>query len=173
MLDRLPELIDPVLFAEKERKLKGAILLSSLPRLKDILAEDSGSVAVELSFGRHGRSHWVRGKVEAVLKLECQNCLEVFDWPVKSTFILGIVTSIDEANLLSDDYEPLLLKEDKIALNDIIEEELMLSVPAFPKHENECFVYKKAVDEKTSEENEQSSNNNPFSVLAKLKNTGD
>lgn len=172
MLDRLPELIDPVLFAEKERKLKGEILLSSLPRLKDILAEASGSVTVELSFGRHGRSAWVRGEVEAVLKLVCQNCLEVLDWPVKSKFKLGIVTSIDEANLLPEDYEPLLLMEDKIALNDIIEEELMLSVPAFPKHKQECFVYEKADDEKTSEENEQSGNN-PFSVLAKLKNTGD
>lgn len=173
MLDRLPELIDPLFFADKERKLKGEILLSSLPRLKSILAEDGGSVEIELSFGRNGSAAWVRGQVEAVLRLECQKCLEVFDWPVKSEFKLGIVTSIDEANLLSDDYEPLLLREDKIALNEIIEEELMLSVPAFPKHETECFDYKQAEVDKPSDENEQSSSNNPFSVLAKLKNTGD
>lgn len=173
MLDRLPELIDPLLFADRECRLKGEIQLSSLPRLAAILAEDSGSVVIELSFGRHGRSPWVRGRIEAILRLKCQNCLEVLDWPVNSEFKLGIVTSIDEANLLSDDYEPLLVGEEKIALNEIIEEELLLSVPAFPKHDTECFVNTQAEGNKFSEKNAPSDPNNPFSVLAKLKSTGD
>ena len=173
MLDRLPELIEPLLFADRDRRLKGEILLSSFPRLTSILAEDSGSVAIELSFGRNGRSAWVQGTVEAVLRLKCQNCLGGLDWPVKSEFKLGIVTSIDEVKLLPDDYEPLLVGEEKIALNDIIEEELLLAVPAFPKHDTKCFVYAQTEDEKSSESIEQSDTNNPFSVLAKLKNTGD
>ena len=169
MLYRLPELIEPLSLAERDRNLKGEILLSSLPRLTDILAEDSGSVAIELSFGKDGRTAWVQGKVEAILRLKCQNCLDVMDWPIKSEFKLGIVTSIDEVTLLSDDYEPLLVGEEKIALNEMIEEELMLSIPTFPKHATRCLVYTQAEDIKSSEKNEQSGTNNPFSVLAKLK----
>ena len=132
MLDRLPELIDPLGFADKESELIGQIALSSLDRLSEMLADDSGAVSVRLVFSREGRLATIKGQIAATLVVQCQNCLQVMDWPVDSKIKLGIVTSLDEADRLPEDYEPLLVGEGKIPLKDIVEDELLLSLPAFP-----------------------------------------
>ena len=75
---------------------------------------------------------------------------------------------------LPEDYEPLLVEEGKIPLKNIIEDEILLILPAFPKHPHTCFVQKfdnNSVVPLVSDE--QSTPENPFSILAKLKNTGD
>ena len=174
MLDRLPEYIDPLHLADKRGELKGQIPLRSLDRLAKMLVNDAGTVNVDLFFGREGRLAKVEGHIQTVLELECQNCLEAVKWPVDCTIKLGVVTSIDQANRLPEDYEPLMVEEGKILLKNIIEDEILLILPAFPKHQHACFVPKvdnNSVDPLVNDE--QSSPENPFSILAKLKNTGD
>ncbi|MDO9106618.1 MAG: YceD family protein [Methylovulum sp.] len=174
MLDRLPEYIDPLHLADKRGALKGRIPLDSLNRLADMLHNDEGSVAVELFFARKGRLAFCEGKIEAVLALRCQNCLGAVEWPVSSSVKLGIVSSIDQADKLSEDYEPLLVEEGNILLKDIIEDELLLVLPTFPKHQNLCFA--SSLNDSKAESlsgGDSSSLKNPFSILANLKNTGD
>jgi uncharacterized protein len=68
----------------------------------------------------------------------------------------------------------LMVEEEKILLNKIIEDEILLTLPAFPKHQHACSVQK--TDDNSVEllvNDGQSSPKNPFSVLAKLKHTGD
>ncbi len=105
MLDRLPEFIDPLHLADKRGALKGQIPLKSLDRLAEMLVDDTGTVNVDLVFGREGRLVKVEGHIETVLELECQNCLEAVEWPIDCTIKLGVVTSIDQANRLPEDYE--------------------------------------------------------------------
>ena len=174
MLDRLPEYIDPLHLADKRGVLKGQIPLRSLDRLAKMLVNDAGAVSVDLVFGREGRLAKVEGHIDAVLELECQNCLEAVKWPVDCAIKLGVVTSIDQANRLPEDYEPLMVEEGKILLKNMIEDEILLILPAFPKHQHACVVPKfdnNSVDSLANDE--QSSPENPFSILAKLKNTGD
>jgi uncharacterized protein len=174
MLDRLPEYIDPVHLADKRGALKGQIPLKSLDRLSEMLVNDTGTVSVDLFFGREGRLAKVEGHIETVLELECQNCLEAVKWPINCAIKLGVVTSIDQANRLPEDYEPLLVEEGKIPLKNIIEDEILLILPSFPKHQHTCFVPK--FDNNNVVPlvgDEQSSPETPFSILAKLKNTGD
>ena len=174
MLDRLPKYIDPLHLADKRGALKGQIPLRSLDRLAKMLVNDAGAVNVDLFFGREGRLAKVEGHIETVLELECQNCLGAVSWPVDCTIKLGVVTSIDQANRLPDDYEPLMVEEGKILLKNMIEDEILLILPAFPKHQPSCFVPK--VDNNSKDplvDDGQSFPENPFSILAKLKNTGD
>ncbi|MGZ5059746.1 MAG: YceD family protein [Methylobacter sp.] len=160
--------------ADKRGELRGEIPVSSLDRLADILFSDTGAVAVELFFGREGRLAKIEGQIEAVLELECQNCLQAVQWTVKNAVKLGIVTSLDQADRLPEDYEPLLIDEEKILLKNIIEDELLLILPTFPKHQHNCLGQKTDDSKGDSLQNErQSSTENPFSILAKLKNTGD
>jgi uncharacterized protein len=174
MLDRLPEYIDPLHLADKRGELKGQIPLRSLDRLARMLVSDEGAVAVDLFFGREGRLAKVEGHIETVLELECQNCLEAVKWPVDCAIKLGIVTSIDQANRLPEDYEPLMVEEGKVLLKNIIEDEILLVLPAFPRHQHACFVSKVDNNSVDSLANgDQSFSENPFSILAKLKNTGD
>lgn len=174
MLDRLPEYIDPLHLADKRGSLKGQIPIKSLDRLAEMLVNDTGTISVDLFFGREGRLAKVEGHIETVLELECQNCLKAVKWPIDCTIKLGVVTSIDQANRLPEDYEPLLVEEGKIPLKNIIEDEILLILPAFPKHQHNCFVPKFDNNNVVSlVSDEQSSLENPFSILAKLKNTGD
>lgn len=174
MLTRLPEFIDPLHLADKRGELKGQIPVSSLDRLADLLFSDTGSVTVDLFFGREGRLAKIEGEIETVLELKCQNCLQAVQWPVKTGIKLGIVTSIDQADRLPEDYEPLLVDEGKTLLKNIIEDELLLILPTFPKHQHDCLGQRS--DNKKADfllNEQQSPTENPFSILAKLKNTGD
>ncbi|MCX7096903.1 MAG: YceD family protein [Methylococcales bacterium] len=174
MLERLPEYIDPLQLADKRGELKGQIPISSLDRLAAMLANDTGVVTVDLFFGREGRLAKIEGHIKADLELECQNCLQAVKWPVDCSVKLGVATSIEQVNRLPEAYEPLLVREGKIPLKNIIEDEILLVLPTFPKHEEACTVANfdnASVEPLVSDS--LSSAENPFSILAKLKHTGD
>jgi uncharacterized protein len=173
MSDRLPEYIDPLHLADKRGALKGQIPLKSLDRLAEMLTDDTGMVAVDLFLGREGRLAKIEGRIQAVLALKCQNCLEAVEWPIDCIIKLGIVTSMDQANRLPEEYEPLLVEDEKILLKNIIEDEILLVLPAFPKHQHRCFKPTHGNNNTNSLTNDEPSSPNPFSILAKLKNTGD
>lgn len=174
MLNRLPEYIDPLQLADKRGSLRGQITLNSLDRLRDVLSNDEGCVVIDLFFGREGRLAKIEGRIKAILSLECQNCLQALEWSVDNVVKLGIVSSIDQANQLPDDYEPLLVEEENILLKTLIEDELLLILPAFPKHRHNCFIPNSTNNKLDSLlVDEQSPIETPFSILAKLKNPGD
>jgi len=174
MLDRLPVLINPLSFSDKGKVLVGSIEISELTRLSDVLFDNSGIVEVNFSFNREGRVPTIQGEIKADLMLECQSCSKKLDWSINSIIKLGIVQSLEQADRLASDCEPLMLETEKISLNDLIEDELLLALPDFPKHDYECVGRGGIEFDALEEEIEpQVETNNPFSVLAKLKNTGD
>lgn len=179
MLVRLPEYIDPLHLADKRGALKGQIPLDNLKRLADLLFDDSGAVSVELFFQREGRLATIDGRLDAVLQLRCQNCLGALAWPVSAAVKLGVVTSIAQADKLPEAYEPLVLEGETLLLSDIVEDEILLALPIFPKHQHACldvshFSLSASVNEaETRADDKPSSRENPFSILANLKNTGD
>ena len=171
MLDRLPQFIDPFLLAEKNATLEGKIPLSSLGRVRELLVNDEGEVAIKLLFGKEGRYAKVEGHITANLAVKCQRCLEAIEWPVNSDIKLGIVSTLDQANKLPESFEPLLISdEEKTPLNDIVEDEILLLLPDIPKHPTACAM--PVVPEKkggtTTSKPEQASKQNPFSILAEL-----
>jgi uncharacterized protein len=175
MLNRLPEIIEPLHLADKRGELKGEIAVSNLERIADLLYSDEGSVTVELFFGREGRLATVDGRIHTVLQLECQNCLQALEWTVDSAVKLGIVSSIEQANRLDERYEPLLVEAETMHLSDLIEDELLLCLPSYPKHQHSCLAEQPSNNNtQLAEPAPKSASENPFSILATLKkNTGD
>ena len=171
MFERLPDFIDPIHFAEMQGVLKGEIKLNSLTRLTEKLTADSGVVFVDLLFKKNGKQSVIEGHIKVDLALECQNCLQSLNWTVDREIKLGIVTSIEYADKLPPEYEPLLIDEEKIAVKHIVEDELLLATPDFPKHQNECYSQRSDSEAEITEE--QPKRENPFAVLAKLKDTGE
>lgn len=172
MLDRLPIVIDPLSFAERGKRLTGELGISELTRLSILLLDKTGVVDIDISFDKEGRLAVIYGEIKANLILECQSCLSQMTFPIVTSFKLGVVSSMDEADRLASDCEPLILENEKISLADLIEDEILLALPDFPRHDYKCAGEEKASKEVLIER-EQSNPNNPFSVLAKLKNTGD
>ncbi|BBL74647.1 YceD family protein [Methylomagnum ishizawai] len=165
MLDHLPDKLDPYEFVEKKRRIKGKLALAALDRLHDLLLNCEGAVNIDLEFRREARIAAVVGRIEAELVLRCQCCLEALPWPVAGEVRLGLVRSIDEANLLPEAFEPLLVEsEEPMALADIVQDELLLAIPPIPQHEY-CGPPKKPG--KAAAETRE----NPFAALAQLKKT--
>ncbi len=167
----LPKTVDPLKYADQNKVLKGALAVKCMPRLLDMLADDSGEVKVELEFDRDEQNlRVVTGRLEAELWLECQRCLSPVQKTLVSEFALGIVLSDEQAKNLPKHYEPLLVEPEELILRDMVEEELILSLPMFAYHEHcgsgetESVSEKKDADEAPPAEKE-----NPFSVLSELK----
>lgn len=174
MLDRLPVHIDPVSFAERGKRLSGKIKINEMSRLSEMLLDDSGEVEIDLSFDKEGRVPTIVGEIKANLILECQSCAEQFVLPVDKHFKLGLVQSLEQADRLASDCDPLMIQDDKVSLNELVEDEMLLALPDFPKHPYICLEQEEI--EQGNEliiDDEPTDSNNPFSVLAKLKNTGE
>ena len=85
---------------------------------------------------------YVKGVISTCLPLICQRCLERIDYPLEFSISLSPVLTPEAIKTLPSCYEPLLLKEDKISLVALIEEELLLNLPFAPKHtEGECAAF--------------------------------
>ncbi len=157
---RLPELIDPLRCASKERHWRGELGLDRMTRLADMIVNPGDTVEIDLKFHQTGRMPVVTGHVRADLKVECQRCLDPVDIVVDQAVRLGLVTSLDEGALLPEEYEPLVLEQERIRLADIVEDELILAIPAIPRHEH-CEMCEIQKDEFERP--------NPFAVLTNLK----
>lgn len=165
MSSRLPVRVDPWRLAEQGKALEGRFALAQMPRLAPLLADPAGDVSFRLGFGRDtaGRPV-VRVEVEAVLSLECQRCLEPLAHEVRSSFVLGLVTSLAEADRLPESYESLLVEEDTISPHDLVEEELLLAVPSVPRHPGRCT--KPLEPQDAQGEGREVPAASPFAVLA-------
>ncbi len=135
MTARLPDVFDPRAFADKGRHLEGTLTLGELDRLTDLVCNPQSLVQVELQFGKAGGISCITGTVVARLELECQRCLESMFLPVHSELDLGVVSSVDEALLLPDSMEALIVGAgEDVAITDIVQDELLLAIPVIPQH---------------------------------------
>jgi uncharacterized protein len=167
---RLPHQIDPFRLAEAGAQLNGNLPLRQFQRLRQILADDSGEIAVNLDFEVDELGvPIVLGSVSSNLILTCQRCLGEFAFPVDVEIALAWVKTTQEADKLPLRYEPYVVEETPLLLNDVIEDELLLALPQIPMHEEAECSASKLVKRANKVTNEPEQKGNPFSVLAKLK----
>lgn len=168
MSNRLPDYIDPVRFADTGSELAGTVPFSRMQRLTDIAGNPGGGADVELQFDVDEQgTRIVQGRVRAAVELVCQRCLRPMNWAVDSEVRLGMVASENDAEHLPAVYDPLLIGEEPLPLAGLVEDEILLALPAFPRHEaGECEA---AIGDTREETAGQSDKPNPFAVLARLK----
>ncbi|MFA5982822.1 MAG: YceD family protein [Methylococcaceae bacterium] len=170
----MSEYIDPISLAERRGELKGRLSLDSFDRLSELLFCNNGRVEVELVFSKEDKIAKIEGKIKTNLALKCQNCLEALDWPVNIAIKLGIVSTLEQADRLPDEFEPFLIDEDRVLVKDLIEDELLLILPPFPKHQHNCLnQVLSVVNLAPLVTAKKQVTHNPFSILSKLKKTGD
>ena len=71
----------------------------------------------------------LNGQVEGELQLQCQACLAHYTWSPDLTIDLVIVGSEDEESRLMRDCEPLLVQDDRLMLQELVEDEVLLALP--------------------------------------------
>jgi len=164
MLDCLPEYIEPVGLADVGRSFRGEVPVSKLLRLLPSLSSADGVLKVQLDFRLDERCiRILKGTIEGTVSLVCQRCLKALRFPLELGFRLGIVTSETDMDRLPEGYEPLLVSGEPLRTFDVVEDEVMLSVPAFPLHEGgqACVM--------AYENRPLPVKDNAFSILKKLK----
>lgn len=172
MPSRLPDFVDPWRMADLEKVFSGCVAVVDLPRLAEVVCDADGGVELRLVFNREGgKRASITGFVRANLILECQRCLSPMAALVESQLNIALVGSAEEVERLPEHCDPLLLDEPRIRLLDIVEDELLLSLPQFPRHkEGECCA---ATDweaaQPAADFKEPDDRPNPFAVLSELK----
>ncbi len=170
MRDRLPEYLDPASLANTGRDYRGPLSIVGMQRLAVLLYDaDVPEFDVRLFTGRDaGGIAIVQGEVSGVLHLVCQRCLGKLDWPVQLEFTLAPVANEVQVQRLGEQYEPLLIDDDRISVRDVVEDELLLALPNFPQHaeDDDCTLPHFDEAEAAIEADEKP---NPFAVLESLK----
>ena len=172
MMGRLPDFIDPIRLAKRGEYLVGQMDLRGMDRLLSMLVSEQGMLDVQLAFDIDNAGiRNIRGLIQTDVTVTCQRCLKPMDYVLEADVMLGIIKHRDQAEKLPDCYEPLLIETDEVSLRGIVEDELILAMPATPMHdEAECQcqsidAYKKH-DTDTADNAERK---NPFAILADLK----
>lgn len=114
--------------------------LASLPRLAGDLAESAGAASGEVRFSRERSRVLADIDVQARVPLRCQRCLRTVWIDVDQQSQVVLVAEPQAADELDPAIEPLLAPEGRIAVSELVEEELLLALPLVPRHEDlaEC-----------------------------------
>jgi uncharacterized protein len=164
----LPERVDAGRMVAARREFRGSLPVSSLHRLAEAVADDRGEVEYELEFGRDAPGvAFLALRAKARLGLECQRTLEIFEHPLDVDVRLGLIEDErDEAGLPAG-YEPLLLEGGRVEPVRVIEDELLLALPAFPVKPGSEAMPENWSD--TAQTDAPMRAGNPFTVLRELK----
>ncbi len=165
----LPKQGDPRKFAQQGVTLEGFIPVAELPRVVEATESSAGNVQVKLEFkvSEEGKRA-VIGQAAAELFLICQRCLEPVSVAVESDISLAIVWDEEAAKALPQHFDPWIAGEGAADLYDMVEEELLLSLPAVAYHEEPCLDGKLYSSGKPVEVKKEK---NPFQVLEQLKSS--
>jgi uncharacterized protein len=134
--------------AARKARLVGDLKVGDLSRLADYLRSTrgwrdtgqagSGDVRVEIAFGaRQLGLSTLELSYEAKLSVICQRCLELYELDISNRVEFVVLTSESflAAELANRD-EPIVLEDDeRLCPAELIEDELIISVPLAPKHE--------------------------------------
>lgn len=168
---KLPIKIDPVRCAVKRLDYVGVVERVQFVRLAESVIDVLDDVKAELSFGTDAQGLTVmNGHAQARVSLECQRCGDAFDHQCDIEFIYTPLTTKVAEEELPEAYELIELDENgEIDLYELLEDELILSLPIAPMHaEHECKRGGMQMSWGTIEPADERPN--PFAVLNSLKN---
>ena len=130
--------IDGFEFARAGSRLGGEWPVSDFPRLKDALYADSGTLHYALQGvpEEQGRPA-LHLSVRATLQLTCQRCLGAMDYELRAESALLLYPS--EVELGGPELDAggpeRVVGGKEMAVHDLIEDEVLLSIPLAPRHE--------------------------------------
>ncbi len=175
-----PTLIEPFKWAEQGFTWSGQVPLTRFVRIaqETIAPVDSQFVQVDcrLSIDEYFKVAWLDAELTATLSMQCQRCLEAVEMPLETTVHLALLVDEAQAERLEEDADFVILIEEQIVhgaengsnaidLIELLEDELLLSVPISPRHESCEHKHQPVVQEEPI----IVKRDNPFDVLAGLK----
>jgi len=166
-------LIDPFRFAKKGDQLEQVFNLEPEGRLKGVIAGPS-DITLHLEGSISEQKKFVlEGKIEGMICVQCQVCLENIRMPVEFEFRLYPVSTEQQAETLEKECEPVIIEENSMALRELVVTELILSMPVVTTHID--IEGKNCADNSSfsvgnlPEDCQNDKNSSPFAILNSIK----
>ena len=145
--------IDGLEFARTGSKLQGALPVAGFTRLRDALCTTQGTVQFELSgvpeeLGRPT----LKLKVVGELQFVCQRCLGALEFPLHIDTSLQLAATqaeLDAEPVAADGPEGIVAGRE-MQVRDLVEDELLLSIPLVLRHERCAGGGSESLNEKRS-----------------------
>jgi len=171
LTEPLPIALDVRKAAVRGTGLGGVIRPQDLKRFRPLLAGDEGHISIEMAFSRDDEDRYlVRVAIEAEVLVTCQRCLESMREHVSSDTTLAVVWTDAEAARLPQHLDPLVETEPTSNLWELVEDELILSIPPFSYHDTEeCRRTMSGFSIPAPGADEGENKSNPFDVLGGMK----
>ena len=181
MKDRNPDVsaLDVVALCKDAASLSGQWPLAGMERLAAGLVEAADSSA-DLVWEAQGLQRTPSGsapqnclhlQARAVVRLQCQRCLQALEMDLVVDRHFLFVASEDEAARLDEhSEEDVLVLQARLDLRELIEDELILAVPLVPRHEGDC---PDPLPMSAGDLPEEAPQPNPFAALAALRTRRD
>lgn len=165
----IPEFVDPTKSCDKKLTYIGVVGHDKLPRflaLQSIDNDTASLIEVEISFRRDEQNRKIASLLyRTVAKLTCQRCLDVMEMPLEGSATFVFCRNDRELEQAPKSYEPSLLTGNELNLWQILEDELLLSLPMFANHPD---VHCNEVLNAFTTAAEKQIRANPFAVLGEL-----
>ncbi|OGS98023.1 MAG: hypothetical protein A3K04_06810 [Gallionellales bacterium RBG_16_56_9] len=173
--------IDSLDFARNSREISGEVPVAEMPRLLDVLENPQGMLSYTVRGGLDKQGNpLLDAGIVGCCQLRCQRCLNGLDYAVQldTRLLLRDQASLDALDDAEEEFDSILAEAHLDVLN-LLEEEILLSLPIAPKHElGACqaadgenapkagnSLSSCELEKLTPHQDEQ----HPFAVLAKLK----
>ncbi|MES2832254.1 MAG: YceD family protein [Pseudomonadota bacterium] len=169
--------IDAFEFSRLGESRSGQMVVATSPRLVKECADASGNLNWTVSGGAHSSGYpELRMTVAGEVQLICQRCLKAFEHVIDSSATLVLARSDLQADQIEAAFDDALLDDESLDvivvvpamdLVELVEDEVLLSIPQAPKHEqcpsDKTVVGKKADLELIAEKP------SPFAALKNLR----
>ena len=164
---QLQPYLEPRKLADQGAEIHVETRVSELPRLAEFRDSQDHPVKVALKFDRQDDGErTISGDIETSLVMSCQRCLEPVEVGVHARVALTLVWTEEQAKALTEGQDPCLLHDEKLPFAELLEEEILLALPAVAMHEQCPTPLATEAGDEQADAREQ---DNPFAVLAKLK----
>jgi len=180
MSREFPDIVDPWKAADGRRTFHGTMPLKRLKRLgpmlapggngqdEQLLTRDDARFTAKFSYDEQGLVT-ILLEVEVELPLICQRSLEPYREKIARRSLLVVIEDVADQDLIPGIYDPVLVEQRRMALQDIVEEELLLAIPQVPKNPEIAEIELSTDGEITiSSEPEKEQSHRPFAGLAGL-----
>jgi len=140
-----PDFIDPWKAAEGRRSFQGTMPLKRLKRLEpmlapeetgkadDLLARNDANFSVRFAYDEQGLVT-IGIKVSGNLPLICQRSLLPYQEKIDRSSLLVVIEQVSDQDHVPESYDPILVENRRLAIQDIVEEELLLAIPQVPRN---------------------------------------
>jgi len=172
-IQRLPVEVEPFKLVEQGRLFEGRIPQQDFSRLQELLFSDKENdelVNVELEFTRTDTGlPVIKGHIKAELQMLCNRCLDATDLAIDTSLEVALVSSDEQAERLQEGFDIWLVEDQKLFLQDFIEDEILLAMPIVISHDD-CEPARELIEALPSDENtDEQQKDNPFAALKDLK----